>query len=275
MATVADPGLGESAAQPAAQGGVTAFIDRWIWVFTAALLTATVLVGFVPDSLMKIEMVRAGQRPPFPAVLHVHSVLMGAWLLLLLAQTTLMATGRRGWHMQLGVAGMVLAPAMVVTGLILVPTIYGAAWAGAHAANPALPPDAVPPQMAFPSNILLQQIRVGVLFPLLVACALLARRRDAGLHKRLMMLATVVPMGAAIQRITWLPSSMPDSPLTLDVLPPLLLAPMFVWDLYRLRRVHPAYLIWLALMLPFVVVAGFLWNTPWWHSVVPRLMGLI
>lgn len=275
MAIVADLGFHENVAQPSARGSLTAFIDRWIWVFTAALLTATVLAGFVPDSLMKIERVRAGLRPPFPLVLHVHSVLMGAWLLPLLAQTTLMATGRRRWHMQLGIAGFVLAPAMVVTGLVLVPTMYGAAWAGAHAANPALPPDAIPPQIAFASNILLQQIRVGVLFPLLVGWALLARGRDSGLHKRLMILATMVPMGAAIQRILWLPSSMPDSSLTLDLFPPLLLAPMFLWDLYRLRRVHRAYLIWLGLMLPFAVASQLLWNTPWWLATAPRLIGVI
>lgn len=275
MATVAGFDASDGAAPSSAAGALTRFIDRWIWVFTAALLISAVLAGFVPDSIMKIEMVRTGQRPPFPFVLHVHSVLMGTWLVLLLAQATLMATGRRTWHMQLGVAGFVLAPAMVVTGVILVPTIYGGAWTGAHLANPGLAPDAIPPQMAFPSNILLQQLRVGVLFPLLVGLALLARRRDSGLHKRLMILATVVPMGAAIQRITWLPSTMPDSPMTLDVLPPLLVLPLFLWDLYRLRRVHRAYWIWLALMLPMAVVSQMLWNSPWWLATVPRLMGFV
>jgi hypothetical protein len=274
MATVANLGHEKNSALPSAEGGLTAFVDRWIWVFTAALLTVTALTGFVPDSLMKIGMVQAGERPPFPLVMHVHALLMGAWLLLLLTQTTLMATGRRDWHMRLGIAGFVLAPAIVITGIILVPTMYAAAWAGAHAADPALAPDAMPPRMAFQSNILLQQIRVGVLFPVLVGCALLARRRSSGLHKRLMILATTVPMGAAIQRIAWLPSSMPHSPLTLDLFPPLLLAPLFLWDLYRLRRVHRAYLIWFALMVPFVIVARMLWGTPWWLETVPRLMGV-
>jgi hypothetical protein len=275
MATVAGLDAEGGPAAHSAEGGLTAFIDRWIWVFTAALLIATVLAGFVPDSIMKVELVRTGQRPPFPLVLHVHSVLMGAWMVLLLTQATLMATGRRQWHMQLGVAGFVLAPAIVVTGIVLVPTIYGGVWTGAHLADPALPPDAIPPRMAFPSNILLQQLRVGVLFPLLVGLALHARRRDSGLHKRLMILATVVPIGAAIQRITWLPSTMPDSPMTLDVLPPLLVLPLFLWDLYRLRRVHRAYWIWLGLLLPFVVVSQMLWNSPWWLATVPRLMGVI
>jgi hypothetical protein len=70
-------------------------LDRWIFVFMAAFILATVLVGFVPASLGKIAAVEAGQRAPFPPVLHVHAVLMGSWVLLLLAQASLVA-GRRG-----------------------------------------------------------------------------------------------------------------------------------------------------------------------------------
>jgi hypothetical protein len=38
--------------------------DRWIFVFMAAFILATVLVGFVPASLGKIAAVQSGQRPP-------------------------------------------------------------------------------------------------------------------------------------------------------------------------------------------------------------------
>lgn len=273
MATVA--GIGFEAPPPRASGGVVSLVDRWIWVFTVALIIATVLAGFVPDSIAKVGLIEAGKRPPFPLILHVHAVLMGSWLVLLLTQTTLMATGRRALHMQLGVAGMVLAPAMVIAGLILIPTMYHANWAAAHAANPALGPSAVPPKMAFATNIALNQIRVGLLFPIVVAIGLLARRRDAGLHKRMMILATVLPLGAAISRIDWLPTTAPHSGLTIDLLPMLTVAPMFLWDLYRLRRVHRAYLIWLALLLPFVALDSVLWNSPWWFATVPRLMGVV
>lgn len=272
MASVAEIGL--EASRPRPGGGAIEFIDRWIWVATVALIIATVLAGFVPDSIMKVGMVEAGKRPPFPLILHVHAVLMGSWLLLLLSQTTLMATGRRSLHMQLGVAGMVLAPAMVVAGLILIPTMYHANWAAAHAANPALAANAVPPNMAFATNIALNQIRVGVLFPIVVAIGLLARRRDAGLHKRMMILATVLPLGAAVSRISWLPTTVPNSGLSIDLLPMLTVAPMFLWDLYRLRRVHRAYVIWFALLLPFLALDSLLWNSPWWFAMVPRLMGV-
>jgi hypothetical protein len=274
VATVADLST-DKGPPPQAGGSMAEFIDRWIWVFTAALLIATVLAGFVPDSIAKVGLIEAGKRPPFPVVLHVHAVLMGSWMLLLLTQTTLMASGRRCLHMQLGIVGAVLAPAMVVTGLILVPTMYHAGWVAAHAADPALPANAVPPQMAFGTNIALQQVRVGIVFPILVAWSLLARRSDPGLHKRLMILATVIPLGAAISRIAWLPTTAPGSPLTIDLLPFVPVLPLFVWDLYRLRRIHRAYMIWFALLLPFIIVGNLLWNSPWWFATVPHLLGVV
>ena len=106
-------------------------IDRWIYVLMTVWFIVIVLVGFIPDAMMKVAMVKAGARPPFPAILHVHAVLMGSFLLLLLAQTWLMATGRKALHMQLGVLGMVLAAALVVAGFILAPTMYYQVWGGA------------------------------------------------------------------------------------------------------------------------------------------------
>src|SRR5215211_3960528 len=103
-------------------------IDRWIFVFMAGWFIAIVLAGFIPDSMDKVAAVQAGERPPFPLVLHMHAVLMGSFLLLLLAQTWLMATGRNAQHMRLGVAAMVIAPALVMVGFVLAPTMYHMLW---------------------------------------------------------------------------------------------------------------------------------------------------
>src|SRR5687768_2360770 len=104
-------------------------IDRWIYVIMAAWFVVTALIGFIPTSIGKSMAVQQGFLPPFPVVLHMHAVLMGSWLVLLLTQTILMATGRRSFHMQLGIAGAVLAPAMVVTGIFLVPAMFLRNWA--------------------------------------------------------------------------------------------------------------------------------------------------
>src|SRR4029453_1846754 len=105
-------------------------IDRWIYVFMAAWFIAIVLVGFIPDSMMKVALVKAGGRAPFPLVLHFHAVLMGSFLLLLLTQTVLMATGHKALHMQLGILGAILAAPLVAVGFVLAPTMYYQVWGG-------------------------------------------------------------------------------------------------------------------------------------------------
>ena len=69
-------------------------IDRWIVVFMAAWFILIVLIGFIPDAIAKVHAVQTGQRPPFPLVMHMHAVAMGSFLVLLLAQTVMVATGR-------------------------------------------------------------------------------------------------------------------------------------------------------------------------------------
>jgi hypothetical protein len=248
-------------------------IDRWIFVFMAAWFIAMVLTGFIPDSIMKVELVRTGQRPPFPLVMHMHAVLMGSFLLLLLAQTWLMATGRRAYHMQLGLVSFVLAPALVVVGFILAPTMYHQTWDLLQAA----PPEArekLSQALSFSENIKLVQLYVGLLFPLFLVIGLRARRKDAGLHKRMMILATAMPLPAGIDRIQWIPSTLPESPLSPIVYTMLAVSPMFVWDVIRNRSVHRAYWIWLGLFLPVAAVVNLLWDTPWWHATARWMMGV-
>lgn len=248
-------------------------IDRWIYVFTAASFIVIVLAGFIPSSLTKIAAVQAGERPPFPLILHLHAVLMGSFLLLLLAQTWLMATGRNQYHMRLGLLSMVIAPAIVVVGFILVGTTYQALWNAAQIAPPGAREE-LQQALSRTENIKLLQLRIGILFPLFLFIALRARGRDAGLHKRMMILATAMALPAGIDRIPWLPSTLPDSPLAPDLYTLLAVSPMFLWDVIRNRYVHKAWWIWLGFFLPFAVVVHGLWDTPWWHATVKQMMGV-
>ena len=247
-------------------------LDRWIFVFMAAWFIAIVLTGFIPDSIMKVGMVQAGQRPPFPLVMHMHAVLMGTFLLLLLAQTTLMATGRREYHMRLGVAAFVVAPALVVVGLILAPTMYYETWNALQSAPPAAR-EKLQGVVSLKENILLAQLRIGLLFPLFLIIGLRARGKNDGLHKRMMILAPAVALPAAIDRIDWLPTTFPTSLVTTDLYVVLAVAPMFAWDVIRNRRIHEAYWIWIAVYLPFSVLVNSLWGTPWWHATARQILG--
>jgi len=273
MTTVARTSRVDEARTDGLSSDRSAFIDRWIYVFTAVSFIVIVSLGFIPDSLSKIAAVEAGQRPPFPLVLHLHAVLMGAYLLLLLAQTWLVATGRVSWHRQLGIAGAALAAALVVVGFVLVPTIYHQVFAVAQAAPPP-----VKAQLAglvmFLENIMLVQGRVGIMFAILVFLGVSARATDPGFHKRMMILSIAVALPAAFDRMTWLPTTMPASPVASDLYMLLAIAPMFAWDLFRNRRIHNAYWVWLAVAAPFTIAVHTLWDTPFWHATAKRLMGV-
>lgn len=248
-------------------------IDRWIYVFMAAFFIAIVLVGFIPDSLAKVAAVKAGHRPPFPLVMHLHAVLMGSFLLLLLAQTSLVATGRSALHRQLGLAAMVLVPALVVAGMMLAFANYHAIWNAAHLGPPAVRAAAIP-IVPFLENILFLQMRIGILFALFIAIGLRARNRDAGFHKRMMILATAITLPAAIDRMEWLPTTLPASPLATDLYVLLAISPMFFWDVFRNRRIHGAWSVWFAVYVPTSLVAYALWDTPLWHATARRIMGV-
>ena len=248
-------------------------IDRWIFVGMAGWFVLLALVGFIPDSVMKVEMVRAGMRPPFPLVLHMHAVLMGAYLLFLLSQTWLVATGRTQVHRRVGPIGGLLAIALVVVGLVLAPTMYHQVAGGLAVA----PPQAQAPMRELLSqldNILFLQMQAGILFALFVTLGLSYRLRDPGFHKRLMIFAPAMAMGAAFARMPFLPHTIPDSPLSILSYQWLALAPLFVWDVLRNRRIHRAYFVLVAVYLPFNLLAITLWDTAWWHQAAHRIMGV-
>lgn len=238
-------------------------VDRWVYVFTAVLFIAVALAGFIPDSITKVAEIEAGRREPFPVILHLHAVVMGAWLVLLLTQTSLIATGRRSLHQTLGLSTLVLGAAVVAV-------MIGAsldAWTGLTASSP-------PEVLARRSNVLLAQGRAILYFALFFIWAIAVRKTDSETHKRMMFLATVVVLPAAVTRILWLPTTMPASYDGVHAYMLLCLAPLVTRDIIRLGRPHRAYLIGLALLAPWMIAMHYLWGAPWWLQTAPKLMGL-
>ncbi|QIK79383.1 hypothetical protein G7077_11185 [Sphingomonas piscis] len=123
-------------------------------------------------------------------------------------------------------------------------------------------------------NVLLNQIRVGILFTLFMTIGLRARGGNAGLHKRMMILGTAIALPPAFARMTWLPTTMPGSPLAQDLYVLLAVSPMFAWDVIRNRSVHRAYWVWLAGFVAVSAIVHLLWDTPWWHAAARQMMGV-
>lgn len=252
---------------------IVRFIDRWLYVIMAALFVATALAGFVPASIFKVTAMLAGERPWFPPVAHVHALLMGTWLLLLLLQAWLMATHRRQLHWKVGVLSLAVVPAMVVAGAMLVLATHEQLAGVLAAGSPAGGRFRLLASADSANNILLTQMRMGIVFVACVAWALTVRRTNSGVHKRLMFLGTAVLLTPAFARMTFLPNTMPDSPLGQDLYTLLWISPMLLWDLYRQRTIHRAYLIWLSLFAPLSLVVHWLWGDPVWQALAPQIVG--
>lgn len=248
-------------------------VHRWFFAAAALYIVLTVLLGFVPSSLERIAAVQAGQRPPPSATLHAHAVMMGSWMLLLLAQAGLAASGRIALHRRVGNLAFVIAP-LVVIAMILQTR---AAWLDLAALPPGvMPPEALAATKAFLANLLPEQIRAFVLFGVFAGWALAVRRTDLETHKRMMILATFMPLGAAIDRIAsrWLPTNFPLEYGIEHGYFLLWLAPLVIYDWVRRGRPHRAYVIGLAILAPLMLATHLLWNLPAWQALAPRLMGV-
>jgi hypothetical protein len=222
----------------------------------AWLLVIVAVVGFAPRSIAIVN----GTMPMPAVVVHLHAAVMASWVSLLAVQATLALTGRIDLHRTVGLASVVVGPLVLIMLIAITISRQNAA-----AGTPAAP---------IVNNILFVQIRSIVLFPLFFGWALRARRTDLRTHKRMMLLATLMLLDAAIARMSWLPhNEFPRDYLAIHLYLLLLFLPALAYDLIRLRRIHRAWLWGLALMLPWVVATEFVWGSAWWREFGPKLVG--
>jgi hypothetical protein len=221
----------------------------WLFVLVA-------LVGFAPRSAAIVS----GKMASPPLVVHLHAAVMMSWVTLLAVQATLSLTGRMDLHRKWGLASLVVAP-LVLTALIVV-TIVRQNDAFGTPGGPIV------------NNILFLQIRAIVLFPTFFIWAMLTRRTDSQMHKRMMLLATLMLLDAGIARMGWLPyNAFPKSYLAVHLYLLLLLVPPLIYDFVRQRRIHRAWLWGLGLTLPWVIATELVWDSPWWREFGPKLVG--
>lgn len=158
--------------------------DRRLFLAAAILFPAIVLIGFGPTYYLRF----AFNSPPIPSMLvHLHGLLMTAWVAFFIAQVLLIRTKRQKVHMNLGILGVALAILIIVVGFF---TAVAAAKFGTASAPPDIPP------LAF----LIVPVVDLVLFAGLFGAAIYYRTRPAN-HKRLMLLTAVNFLPPAIARI--------------------------------------------------------------------------
>jgi uncharacterized membrane protein YozB (DUF420 family) len=206
----------------------------------AALLVA--LIGFGPSYYFR----SFSGAEPLTTLVHLHGGLATAWLLLFVAQTSLVSAGRTDLHRRVGPAGAVLAVLFVMVGYLT----------AIAAARKGVTPPGGPPPLAF----LAVPLATLLSFAVLAALGILWRReRDT--HRRLMLLATIAILPPAFARFRWFGFGGP--PVAIGGTCLFVIASMF-WDRRVHGRIHPAFLwagglLMLSLPLRFALTQSETW----------------
>jgi hypothetical protein len=202
--------------------------DRWFFSAMALAVALVVLAGFAPTYYLK----GLYGTPTLSPLRHLHGVVFTLWIVLFVVQTALISARRTGLHRRLGIAGGLLAAAMLFVGTTL----------AVEATRHPLPgvPSGLPPPLVF----LVIPLSGLAEFTVLLAAGLYSRRKP-DVHKRLMLLATVTLLPAALGRLVF-PGGLldvlglPVGMLTLTAITALFVGACLIYDRGTRGRVHPA-----------------------------------
>ena len=236
--------------------------DRPLYLLAAVIIPLIVLAGFARTYYLK----GLFATPPLPSfIVHLHGIVMTAWVVLFIVQVTLVAKRRTKLHQQLGILGAGLAALVFIVGILT------ALFAAARVLND--PNLVIPPGNPPPLQFLVVPLGDMVIFAILIGAALYYRRR-LDIHKRLMLLAAINLLVPAIARI---PVSFiaHGGPLAFFGLADLVLTGFVLFDVIRHRRLHPAFL-WGGLLIVVaqplrILLAG----TSAWTTFAAALVRLV
>src|SRR3984957_9385572 len=220
---------------------------RYFFVIMASTITVVVFAGFAPSFYL-----RAAFRPDnkLSILLHIHGAVFSTWIILFMVQAILIVRGSRALHRRLGCFAAVIAAAMV--GLVAAATVE----------EMRRVPPFPPPPVALALNTF-----DTVVFAILVGSAIYLRKKTEW-HKRLVLSATLVLLGAPILRLLiLLAGHLSRELLIIDLmLVDVFFLICFAADLHTRRKVHPAYLCAFALIFADQVTTMSVMAWPPWVS---------
>jgi hypothetical protein len=243
-----------SARMPISAGGQSGLqrLDLWdrsFYLWMSLLIAGVVVYGF--SHTVGGRLIRPPSRPPL--ILYFHAVLFTGWLLFFIVQSALVRTRNVKVHRKLGWFGLAMGVAMPFVGITtaIVMTRLRIRQGSTDAA-------------AFMIVPFFDMVEFTVPF----ALAFYWRTRPES-HRRLMLIASCALTAAAFGR---LPSPLMDHWFYGGVDALILLA--VVRDVIVTKRVHPAYLYGLPLMMlgQIAVTYAFVKSLPQWLKIAHALL---
>ncbi|HVY64246.1 MAG TPA: hypothetical protein VHH11_05425 [Gammaproteobacteria bacterium] len=232
---------------------------RGFYVGLALLIAAIIAAGFSRSFYGTFV---GGVAHPW--IIHVHAGLYVGWLVLLIAQAALAARGRIALHRRLGNFGIAYGVLVFLLGLVVavampVINVRAGLWNSARAET----------FLAIP---LVDMLLYGGLFAAAIAC-----RRRPEIHKRLIVLAAVAIMFAAVNRALVNAGLLAGNAAAFTgTVPQLALwySPVLVamaHDLVTRRSIHPVY--WIGAFAMAISLLRLPYSqTEQWHGVARRVL---
>lgn len=235
--------------------------DRTFFALFVAMCWTGVLFGFFPASGARM-MGKADYVAPL--ILHIHAAVFVGWLTLLTTQMLLIRNGRCDLHMKLGLVSVVLIPIMAYSGLAA--ELYSQRFYIQRRTDGL--------------NFFILPIFYSLAFPAFAATAVIFARRDSAAHKRLILMATTLIVGAAYAR--WWGESLArlfgdaywGMILNSFAGTNLILAMAIGYDFYSRGRPHRVYLIGVPLILAGELVVSWIYHADWWMPISRQLIEL-
>lgn len=228
--------------------------DHRLYIWFAVFMPVIVLAGFARSYYLKGFF----GTPALPSLLvQLHGIVMTSWVVLFVAQVSLVATRRVKTHQRLGVLGAMLSALVIIVGVLT--AIAGAA----RGSTPG------PPALQFLVVPLVDMLA----FAILVGTALWFRRR-LDIHKRLMLLAAVNLLAPAIARIP-LHFIETGGALAFFGLTDVCLLACVGFDTVKNRRLHPVFLWGTILIIASQPLRLMLAGTDVWMRFATALVGLV
>lgn len=232
--------------------------DRTFFLVFLIVCWIGVIMGFGRPALERLQ-----GHPESPTVLPIvlHATAFSSWLILLTIQTLLVRQKHTALHMKLGLVAVALVPAMAVA--TCAAEVFMQRW---HLAHP-------------PGNLqfLIMPIFWVVGFTLL-ATAAIASRKNPPAHKRLILLATAVIVGAAYDR--WWSDGLTNifgeglgALLVEEFLATnLIIAGAMAYDFFTRGRLHKVYETLVPAILLGELAACYIWYLPKWPAIAAVLI---
>ncbi|QWG24092.1 hypothetical protein KMZ93_03950 [Bradyrhizobium sediminis] len=236
---------------------------QYFYFYMALSCTAVAFLGFAPTYFLPLA---TGSFPSMP-VIHFHGLLFFAWSLYFVFQTWLAASGRVARHRTMGMIGVSLATAMTIFGFLAAVNAMKRS-AAIGLSNEGISFAIVPLS--------------GILFFAVVVTLAIAATRRPEIHKRLMLLAAISVLDAAVARwfLTFLAPSGPPGPPPVPVtIPPafvayLLLVAAMMFDWRTRGRPHPVYVYGGIALVAIKLLNWPVSTTAAWHSFAGGILAM-